>query len=246
VSLEIKAVSKSFNGSKRVLDAVSVSLPSKKFSGLLGPSGCGKTTLLRILAGLDKPDDGAVTLDGFEMLDMGRGVLVVPEKRNIGMVFQNYAVWPHMTVFENIAFPLKMRGTPKAQIRSEVDQALETVQLTGLGGRRSNELSGGQQQRVALARALVQKPRLLLLDEPLSNLDAHLRGIMRKEIRRLQADLGITAVIVTHDWEDASQICDRVVVLNNGKIEQEGSPAELLANPSSEFVRQLTRVRAAD
>lgn len=250
MSLEIRHVIKSFANNKRVLDDVSLELPSGKFSGLLGPSGCGKTTLLRILAGLDKPDGGSVGLDGFEMLNLdparGKGLYVVPEKRNIGMVFQNYAVWPHMTVYDNVAFPLRMRGVDKATIALEVPKALSTVRLDGLDQRRPNELSGGQQQRVALARALAQKPRLLLLDEPLSNLDAHLRGLMRKEIRQIQQTLGITAVIVTHDWEDASQICDRVVVLNNGRIEQQASPAEMLANPSSEFVRQLTRVRAAD
>jgi len=250
MSLEVRHVIKSFAGGKRVLDDVSLDLPSGQFSGLLGPSGCGKTTLLRILAGLDKPDAGAVSLDEFPMLDInlesGKGLFVLPEKRNIGMVFQNYAVWPHMTVFDNVAFPLRMRKASNAEIAKEVPQALATVLLTGLEKRRPNELSGGQQQRVALARSLVQKPRLLLLDEPLSNLDAHLRDLMRKEIRQIQRALGITAVIVTHDWEDASKICDRVVVLNNGRIEQTGTPADLLANPSSEFVRQLTRVRAAD
>lgn len=241
MSIEFRELSKSFEANKPVLRKLSFELPHGKFSGLLGPSGCGKTTLLRIVAGLDSPDMGSLRVGDETLVDVGRGIFVSPEKRNIGMVFQSYAVWPHLSVFENVAFPLRVRRLPKGQIEAEVKEALRIVRLEGLEKRLPHALSGGQQQRVSLARALVQKPRLLLLDEPLSNLDVNLRSEMRVEIRQLQQSLGLTAVIVTHDWADARALCDHVVVLNGGRIEQAGSSQELMNSPASEFVRSFAK-----
>ncbi len=247
MSLKIEKLSKWFaestgpQGPKRVLNALDLEFKAGQFYGLLGPSGCGKTTLLRIVAGLDRANEGKLSLDGQAFFDAASSAFTPPEQRNIGMVFQNYAVWPHMTVFENVAFPLRIRKRPEDEIRRDVNAMLETVQLGGLAERRPHQLSGGQQQRVALARALVQRPKLLLLDEPLSNLDAHLRDIMRKELRELQRKFELTAIIVTHDWDDASRLCDRVVVLRDGHIEQDDSPAAVFERPASEFVRRITR-----
>ncbi len=241
MSVKFENIVKSFDGQKQILKDLSFELPLGKFSGLLGPSGCGKTTLLRILAGLDDANSGKVSLNNEVFLDTKSKVFVPPEKRNIGMVFQSYAVWPHMSVFDNVAFPLKIRKIKSAQIKDEVNEALRIIQMEGLSERMPNALSGGQQQRVALARALVQKPKLLLLDEPLSNLDASLRDSMRTEIRELQKRLGLTAVIVTHDWADARSLCDELVVMNEGKIIQKGSPTEIAQNPASPFVLQLTK-----
>ena len=244
MTLKFEHIDKSFQGGKKILDDLNFQLPLGAFSGLLGPSGCGKTTLLRILAGLDVADRGKISLNEEVLVDMNRNFYLKPEKRNIGMVFQSYAVWPHMDVFENIAFPLRIRRRPQLEVKTEVDKILKAVRLDGLEKRMPYELSGGQQQRVALARALVQRPKLLLLDEPLSNLDAALRENMRQELRDIQKFFGLTAVIVTHDWADARGLCDHLVVLNEGHIEQEGNPDAILANPSSSFVRQLTKVHA--
>ncbi|KAA9160086.1 ABC transporter ATP-binding protein [Amycolatopsis acidicola] len=206
---------------------------------LLGPSGCGKTTTLRCLAGIEVPDAGTVRLGGRLMTSAERRVHLRPSKRDIGMVFQSYALWPHLSVFENVAFPLRMRGAKTAAIRPRVEEMLNLVGLDGMSGRQPGQLSGGQQQRVALARALVYRPGLLLLDEPLSNLDAARRDSVRRDIGRLQRELGITAVYVTHDQDEAMMLSDRIVVMRDGRIVQDGTPAQLLAEPASLFVAKL-------
>ncbi len=204
-----------------------------EFFTLLGPSGCGKTTLLRIIAGFVSPDRGIVFLDDKPVND------VPPWQRDVGMVFQNYALWPHMTVFENVAFGLRERKIPRSEIETRVGDALARVGLATTERRRPSQLSGGQQQRVALARTLVVQPRVLLLDEPLSNLDAKLRAEMRIELLKLQRDLGITTVYVTHDQEEALALSTRIAVMDSGKVVQEGSPHEIYENPRSRFVAQF-------
>ena len=200
---------------------------------LLGPSGCGKTTTLRCIAGLERPDEGDVIIDGKSMFSKG---FVPPSKREIGMVFQNYAVWPHMRVFDNVAYGLKIQKLPKNVIKKKVTENLESLGLTGLEKRFPGQLSGGQQQRVALARALVGNPKVLLLDEPLSNLDAKLREKMRFEIKSLVRRMGITSVYVTHDQAEAMVISDRVSVMNAGDIVQVGTPEEIYKKPANRFV----------
>jgi iron(III) transport system ATP-binding protein len=207
-----------------------------EFLTLLGPSGCGKTTTLRLVAGLERPDRGEVYVGDRALSVAGTGLFVPPERRGMGMVFQSYAIWPHMTVFENVAFPLQELRVPRAEIRDRVMAILGTVGLGGLHARPAPMLSGGQQQRVALARALVSNPQVLLLDEPLSNLDARLREEMRFELRDMQAKLGITSIFVTHDQAEAMTLSDRIVVMNAGSIEQEGSPEEVYQRPSTRFV----------
>ena len=204
-----------------------------EFFTLLGPSGCGKTTLLRIIAGFISPDQGIVFLDDKPVNQ------VPPWQRDVGMVFQNYALWPHMTVFENVAFGLRERRMAGAEIETRVADALARVGLTATEWRRPSQLSGGQQQRVALARTLVVQPRVLLLDEPLSNLDAKLRAEMRIELLKLQRDLGITTVYVTHDQEEALALSTRIAVMDSGKIVQEGSPREIYENPRVRFVAEF-------
>jgi iron(III) transport system ATP-binding protein len=220
----------------RAVDQVSFEVASGEFYTLLGPSGCGKTTTLRCVAGLDPPDAGRISVGGQTV--SAPGVFVPPHRRDIGMVFQSYAIWPHMTVFENVAFPLRVgtRSINGAEVRRQVEEALEMVELGGLDRRQATQLSGGQQQRLALARALVRRPQLLLLDEPLSNLDARLRDRMRLDLRRLQRRLAITAVYVTHDQAEALSMSDRVAVMQNGRIIQEGTPREIYQNPASRFV----------
>ncbi len=200
---------------------------------LLGPSGCGKTTTLRCIAGLEKPEEGDIVIDGKPMLSKG---FVPPSKRGIGMVFQNYAVWPHMKLFNNIAYGLKIQKVPKSDIRQRVQQVLELVGLGGLDDRYPDQLSGGQQQRVALARALVTNPKVLLLDEPLSNLDAKLREELRFEIKSLVRRMGITSVYVTHDQAEAMVISDRIVVMDSGNVVQIGKPQEIYKTPANKFV----------
>ncbi|UCG39555.1 MAG: ABC transporter ATP-binding protein [bacterium] len=200
---------------------------------LLGPSGCGKTTTLRCIAGLEKPEEGDILIDGKPMISEG---FVHPSQRGIGMVFQNYAVWPHMRVFNNIAYGLKLKKVPKAQIQERVLEVLELVGLEGLGDRYPSQLSGGQQQRVALARALVGNPKVLLLDEPLSNLDAKLREKMRFEIKSLVKRMGITAVYVTHDQAEAMVISDRIAIMDKGDIVQVGTASEIYNKPATRFV----------
>ena len=232
-TVTIKNVTKYF-GTNLVLQDFSEEFENQEFVTLLGPSGCGKTTMLRIIAGLEKATSGEVYIDA--QLVSGERAFVPPEKRNIGMVFQSYAVWPHMTVFDNVAYPLKMNKLGAAQMKEKVLKVLADVHLSQYADRYPNQLSGGQQQRVALARALVGAPRLLLLDEPLSNLDAKLRESMRFEIKELQAALGITVVYVTHDQTEAMAMSDRIVVINQGIVQQVGTPMEIYNNPANPFV----------
>jgi len=229
MGIELKNIKKRF-GSLDVLSNLSLSIRQAELCCLLGPSGCGKTTTLKIIIGLLEADEGTVYLLGHEVTGLA------PQKRNLGMVFQNYALFPQMNVYDNIAYGLRRRRLSEDSIRTKVATALEMVRLKGIEKRRIHELSGGQQQRVALARALVIEPQALLMDEPLSNLDARLRAEMRDEIRRIQRQLGITAVYVTHDQEEAMSIADRIVVMNNGAIEQIGTPREIYENPTTKFV----------
>jgi len=228
--ISINGVSKSFPGGVQALADVSIEIAEGEFFALLGPSGCGKTTLLRILAGFETPTAGDVYIDG---RNMSR---VAPNHRPVNMVFQSYAVFPHMTVAENVAYGLKVSGSDRASIPSRVEKALELVRLTGYGDRRPEQLSGGQKQRVALARALVKQPRVLLLDEPLSALDAKLREAMQLELVRLQETVGITFVIVTHDQNEALSMADRIAVIEHGKLLQVAGPLELYEYPTSRFV----------
>jgi iron(III) transport system ATP-binding protein len=212
------------------VDDVSLELAGGSFVTLLGPSGCGKTTTLRMIAGFETPTSGRILVDG---ADVSRRT---PDKREMGMVFQSYALFPHLTVFDNVAYGLRLRGRSGGALREAVDRTLALVGLTGLGSRRPSELSGGQQQRVALARAMAIEPRVLLFDEPLSNLDAKLRVALRSEIRRIQQTLGITSVYVTHDQSEAMALSDVVVVMNAGRVEQAGSPDEVYRRPATRFV----------
>jgi len=224
----VENVSRSF-GVHKALDGVTIAFPDGGFYALLGPSGSGKTTLLRMIAGFDFPDSGRIVIGG-------ESVERVPvEKRRIGMVFQNYALFPNMSVADNVAFGLSVRGTDKAAMRAEVQRALELVQLGKLGERRPHQLSGGQRQRVAMARAIVTKPRVLLLDEPLSALDKALRVDMQIELRRIQREICITTIFVTHDQEEALTMSDRIGILRDGRLVQEGSPEDIYDRPKSEF-----------
>jgi iron(III) transport system ATP-binding protein len=217
-------------GKVRAVDRATVSIEEGEFITLLGPSGCGKTTTLRLIAGFEFPTEGRIVLDG-ETINQ-----LPPNQRDMAMVFQSYAIFPHLSVFENIAYGLKIRHLSGQTIRDKVRRVLELTELTGLENRAPNALSGGQQQRVALARALVMEPKVLLMDEPLSNLDAKLREVMRTEIRRIQQTLGITSVYVTHDQVEAMTLSDRIVVMNRGRIEQIGPPQEIYRHPHTTFV----------
>ena len=229
ISIRIEQLTKRF-GSVTALDNVDLTIAPGELFFLLGPSGCGKTTLLRTLAGFYAPDSGRVY---FGEEDVTR---LAPHKRNTGMMFQSYALWPHMSVAENVAFGLEERHVPRDEITRRVDEALASVHMAGLGERRPNELSGGQQQRVALARALVIRPRCLLLDEPLSNLDAKLRHDMRAEIRRVCKEFDLTTVYVTHDQKEALSMADRMAILQHGRVLQVGAPREIYRRPSSTAV----------
>ncbi len=233
--LEFRDVLKRY-GDYTAVDRLSFELSAGEFFTLLGPSGCGKTTTLRLVAGLEEPDDGEILLNGAPIAAPRRGILVPPDKRRMGMVFQSYAIWPHMTVFENVAFPLRVRGEAAEPLKKKVLQALDMVGLGGLHERGATSLSGGQQQRVALARALAYTPTILLLDEPLSNLDAKLREQMRFELRGLQRRLNLTVLYVTHDQTEAMTLSDRIAVMRQGKIEQLGSAAEIYERPATGFV----------
>jgi iron(III) transport system ATP-binding protein len=217
---------------------VSFTVDEGRLFTLLGPSGCGKTTTLRSIAGLERPRAGEISVNGRVVFSSSRGVFVAPNRRGFGMVFQSYAIWPHMTVFENAAFPLQVgdRRYSRSQVRDNVMRVLTAVQLDELAGRESTRLSGGQQQRLALARALVMEPALLLLDEPLSNLDAKLREKMRFELKRLQRELKITTVYVTHDQSEALALSHEIAVMNLGRIQQIGRPRDIYENPSNQFV----------
>ena len=231
-ALSLRGLRKSF-GAVVAVDAVSLDAAPGEFLSLLGPSGCGKTTVLRMVAGLIEPDAGEIRLAGEDVT----GVAV--HRRNVGLVFQSYALFPHMTVFENVAFGLRRRKVPGAELGPRVERALELVRLGPLGARYPRELSGGQQQRVALARALVTEPRVLLLDEPLSNLDALLRDEMRVELKRLQERLGTTMIFVTHDQAEALILSDRVVVMEAGAVVQSGRPEEVYRRPATPFVARF-------
>ncbi|PLJ78407.1 ABC transporter ATP-binding protein [Infirmifilum sp. SLHALR2] len=217
-------------GKVTALSGVSLEIEEGELVTLLGPSGCGKTTLLRIIAGLYRPTKGRVYFDGADITDRP------PWERNVGLVFQDYALWPHMTVFDNIAYGLRLRKVPKEEIAERVNRVAELLRIQDLLDRYPHQLSGGQQQRVALARAIVINPSVLLLDEPLSNLDAKIRVNVRSEIRKLQKRLGITSIYVTHDQEEALSISDRIAVMNMGRIEQVGKPIEIYRDPASLFV----------
>ncbi len=232
-TVTISNVTKAF-GDVVVLEHFDEVFQDQEFITLLGPSGCGKTTMLRIIAGFEKPSSGAVYIG--DRVVSSEKVFVPPEKRDIGMVFQSYAVWPHMTVFENVAYPLKIKKMHKEQIKEKVDNILDIVHLSQYADRIPSQLSGGQQQRVALGRALVAEPRLLLLDEPLSNLDAKLRESMRYEIKDIQRKLGITVVYVTHDQIEAMTMSDRIIVINRGVVQQIGPPMEIYRHPVNQFV----------
>ena len=232
-TLDIRGLTKTFMlpGGRGVVAVSDFNLRIEpgEFVTFLGPSGCGKTTVLRILAGLERADAGEILVDGRSIQSLP------PHHRRVGMVFQNYALFPHMSVFENVAYSLRVRRCPAESVRSEVPTALKAVGLETMAGRLPGQLSGGQQQRVALARALVMQPDLLLFDEPLSNLDAKLRVQVRGELRRLQKRLGTTSIYVTHDQDEAMGLSDRIVVMNNGRVEQVGTPEEIYSRPASLF-----------
>ena len=229
IHLKFDDVSKHY-GNVRAVDHVSIDIHREDFLTLLGASGSGKTTMLMTIAGFTVPDGGQIILDGEDI------TFTPPHRRNIGIVFQNYALFPHMSVFENVAYPLRVRRTPRGAIEERVEDALELVRLGGLGGRYPHQLSGGQQQRVALARALVFEPKLLLMDEPLGALDKKLREHMQLEITHLQRKLKITVIYVTHDQSEALTMSDRIAIMNNGQFEQVGAPEELYRAPANRFV----------
>jgi len=228
-----------FYGSLCVLTQVNFEVYEGEILVLLGPSGCGKSTTLRLLAGLERPDAGTVQLKEHIVVDAQAGIFTPTERRNMGMVFQSFAVWPHLTVADHVAFPLLIRRIPKDEIAKKIRRTLEFVGLAGLETRLSTQLSGGQQQRLALARALVYEPDILLLDEPLSNLDAQLRQQMRVELKNLQRQLGTTFIFVTHDQDEAMTLAHRVALMRNGKIEQLGTPDEVYDHPNSPFVHSF-------
>jgi iron(III) transport system ATP-binding protein len=231
----LKKLFKSREGGVEALTGINFEVKTGSFFTLLGPSGCGKTTTLRSVAGLERPDAGEISIAGRKVFSSSEGIFVPGNKREIGMVFQSYAVWPHMTVFKNVAYPLKARYKPRGEIEEKVHKALHLVGLDEFGDRLAPRLSGGQQQRVALARALVAEPQVLLLDEPLSNLDAKLRNHMRWELKELQTRLGTTTLYVTHDQIEALAISDEIALMNKGRIIQIGTPQEIYGNPVNEF-----------
>lgn len=233
VKLELQKLTKKF-GEVIAVNNVSLSIREGEFMAIVGPSGCGKTSLLRLVAGFLKPDSGRILMDEEEV--SSKEFVILPEKRNVTIVFQSYAIWPHKNVFENVAFGLKLRKLPKNEITSRVKKILKLVNLEGLENRYPAELSGGQQQRVSLARAIVVEPKVLLLDEPLSNLDAILREEMRFELRKLQQKMNITSMYVTHDQTEAMVIADRIAVMNQGSIEQIGTAEEIYTKSATDFV----------
>ena len=228
--LEIKNLTKSFTPGEAVLQGINLKIEKGEFVTLLGSSGCGKTTTLRIIAGLEQPDSGSVWLEGQDV------TALEPNQRDVNTVFQNYALFPHMNVADNIGYGLKIRKAPKAEIKKKVKEMLELVQLEGYEKRKPSELSGGQKQRVAIARALANNPRVLLLDEPLGALDLQLRRAMQLELKRLQKKLGITFIYITHDQEEAINMSDRIVVMNQGRFEQIGTPDEIYNHPKTSYV----------
>jgi iron(III) transport system ATP-binding protein len=236
--IHVESLVKQF-GDNRALDDVSFTVAEGELFTLLGPSGCGKSTTLMSVAGFQTPEQGRIAVDGDVFFDAAARVHVPAERRNLGIVFQSYAVWPHMTVFENLAFPLKVRKTKRAAIRARVHEVLELVEMGRFGDRYPHQLSGGQQQRVALARALVYSPSVLLLDEPFSNLDAKLRERARAWVKELQHRLGLTTVFVTHDQDEALSMSDRVAVMSLGEVQQIGTPEEIYRRPANRFVAEF-------
>jgi ABC-type Fe3+/spermidine/putrescine transport system ATPase subunit len=230
--LEVQSLSKSY-GQTKVVDGLSFEIAAGECLALLGPSGCGKTTTLRILAGFEKPDSGSIDMSDADM------VRLKPYERNLGLVFQDYALFPHMTVVENIEYGMRRRGVAKSDVVARARELILLVQLDGLERRRPAELSGGQQQRVAIARALAPRPALLLLDEPLSNLDARLRLSLRQSLRKILAATGATTLLVTHDQEEAMSMADRIVVLDRGRLQQAGTPTEIYRRPANRFVAEF-------
>ena len=239
-AIRLDNLSKTYPGnSEKAVDGLTLEVADGEVFTLLGPSGCGKSTTLRMVAGLEEPDEGNIYFGGKAVVLTDRGFALPPEKRNVGMVFQAYAIWPHMTVEENVGFPLKARKFPRAEIKPRVAKILELVGMGGMEKRPGPLLSGGQQQRVALARALVNEPRILLLDEPFSNLDAKLREQMRLEVKLLQKRLNIAILFVTHDQIEALSLSDRVALMNQGVVQQQGEPRLLYEDPVNEFVRDF-------
>lgn len=238
LGIEIKNVSKRF-GNTRVLNDVSLSIGDNEFIALLGPSGCGKTTLLRCIAGLETPDEGEIIVNGVTVFSAVQKIVVPPGQRGLGMVFQSYALWPHMKTADNVGFGLELQKIPKSERDARVAQVLAEVGLEGLDDRYPSELSGGQQQRVALARLLATQPAVFLMDEPLSNLDARLRMDMRGELKRLHREAGASTIYVTHDQGEAMTMSDRVVVMKDGRIQQVAPPGELYRQPQNLFVAEF-------
>ncbi|WP_211865894.1 ABC transporter ATP-binding protein [Neoroseomonas terrae] len=235
MSINVTGLRKAFGGATAVA-GVDIALPNGQMLVLLGPSGCGKTTTMRCIAGLEMPDAGIISIDGVTVFDRAASVVVPVHKRNVGMVFQSYAIWPHLTVFQNVAFPLEMQKIPSADLKTRVMEMLEKVGLADFASRSSSALSGGQMQRVALARSLVMRPSVLLFDEPLSNLDARLRDRLRVQLRELQAELKITGIYVTHDQQEALALADRIMVMDHGLVRQSGTPVELYASPATSAI----------
>lgn len=237
-SLTTRGLTKCF-GDFKAVDNLDLELRQGEILALLGPSGCGKTTTLRMIAGLERPSGGEIVFKGQTLVSVADRTYLPPEKRNVGMVFQSYALWPHMTVFENISYPLRLRRMKAAVIRSHVLSVLELMGLQELMDQTIPHLSGGQQQRVALARALVYEPALILFDEPFSNLDAQLRAQMRLELKALRRKVSMTGIFVTHDQVEALSLADRVAIMRGGRVEQAGSPMEVYKNPATRFVRDF-------
>jgi len=238
VTIDVKNLTKKY-GKVTALDRVNLTIQPGEFLVLLGPSGCGKTTLLRCIAGLETPDEGEISIDDQVVFSAERGISVPSGKRRVGMVFQSYALWPHMAVYENVGFGLRLRKIPPKDVRRQVDKVLEDLSMAGLGNRYPSELSGGQQQRVAVARLLASKPPVFLMDEPLSNLDARLRLDMRSELKRLHYQLEVTTVYVTHDQTEAMTMATRVVVMEGGRIRQIDAPQEIYRKPANIFIAEF-------
>lgn len=236
--IEVSGLSKYF-GAVKVFEELSLQVHEGEFLSLLGPSGCGKTTVLRCIAGLEEPTSGRISIGGGSVVDTTSNLMIPPNKRGLGMVFQSYALWPHMNVFSNVAYALKLQRRPASEVKKKVAESLELVGLSHLSARAIGELSGGQQQRVALARALAAEPRVLLLDEPLSNLDAAMRAHMRRELRRIHQQVRRTSIYVTHDQLEAVTLSDRIVVMNAGQIEQVGTPEEVFGTPENRWVAEF-------
>jgi iron(III) transport system ATP-binding protein len=236
--IHVESLVKTF-GEQRALDHVGFEVREGELFTLLGPSGCGKSTTLMSIAGFQQPEEGRIAIGEQTFFDAGRKLSIPAEQRNLGIVFQSYAVWPHMTVFENLAFPLKVRKVGKRGIRARVEEVLELVEMAQYAKRYPHQLSGGQQQRVALARALAYSPSVLLLDEPFSNLDAKLRERARAWVKELQQNLGLTTIFVTHDQDEALSMSDRVVVMSAGQVQQIGTPEEVYRHPANRFVAEF-------